>query len=130
MRKVFREVTYTVDDVPRVFQLKKLDAFDSVALLIRVRKYQREGDKKVSALLNRMFDEISGEELKELMKICLSAVSVKLPAGFQPVYLDGFWGWPDLEYESKVVNMLVIQEMIWSLEGFFLEKVSDSPSGT
>ena len=52
---------------------------------------------------------------------------VLLPAGWYPVMTQGEWGYPELKYEPGICLKLTIEEVVWTLEGFFGEGGSKPP---
>ena len=75
MRTIYKTITLTVDDQPREFRLKKLDAFSGAFLLRVLLKHVPEGDSSrinTQSLINLLFTELSEEELHSLMTTCLN----------------------------------------------------------
>ena len=129
MRIITKTITLPIDGTSRDFQLRKLDAFSGVCLLQILRRYQSENGESINDLLNRIFDTLPPEELRSLLRMCLNAVEVRLPAGWQPVMIASDWGWPDLEYNARACMVLMFEEIIWTLQDFFDESASTSPPG-
>ena len=42
-----------------------------------------------------------------------------LPAGYQPVMQGNTWSWPELEHDAASCLKLCMEEVLWTLEGFF-----------
>ena len=127
MRNITKTITLPVDGSPTEFRLTKLDAFSGVCLLQTMRRYQPENEESLDSLLNRIFDSLLQSELRSLMVMCLNAVEVQLPAGWQPVLIGEDWGWPDLQYNTRACMALTFQEIIWTLHDFFDESASSCP---
>ena len=75
MKTIYKTLSLTVDDQPREFRLKKLDAFSGAFLLRVLLKHVPEGEtSKVNtqSLINLLFTELSEEELHSLMTTCLN----------------------------------------------------------
>ena len=53
------------------------------------------------------------------MITCLQHCEVLLPAGWMPVMTRGEWSYPELEHDTAVCLKLCIEEVLWTLEGFF-----------
>jgi hypothetical protein len=60
------------------------------------------------------------------MTTCLQHCEVLLPAGWMPVMTRGEWTYPELEHDTAVCLKLTIEEVLWTLEGFFDGGVSAS----
>ena len=73
---------------------------------------------------------LSDANLRSLMTTCLQHTEVSLPAGWMPVMTRGEWSFPELEHDTAVCLRLTIEEVLWTLEGFFGEGSSSSRSGT
>ncbi len=127
MRNITKTITLPVDGSPTEFRLTKLDAFSGVCLLQTLRRYQPENEESLDSLLNRIFDSLPASELRSLMVMCLNAVELRLPAGWQPVLIGEDWGWPYLQYNARACMALTFQEMIWTLHDFFDESASSCP---
>ena len=109
------------------FRISKLDAFSGARLLKLLSAYQDESESSESFSLSDFLFSLPDEDFDRVMKICLSHAEIQLPAGFIPVYREGCWGLPDLEYEMVVCLKLTLEVMAWSLEGFFPETGRTSP---
>ena len=122
MRTIYKTITLTVDDLPREFRLKKLDAFSGAFLLRVLLKYVPEGDSSrinTQSLINLLFTELSEEELRSLMTTCLNHTEVQLEAGYHPVMIKNEWGFPELEYDTGSCLKLTMESVLWTLSGFF-----------
>ena len=127
MREITKTIPIPVDGNPRDFRLTKLDAFSGAALLrlfFAVPK-DAEGDSAVGFITN-----LSEADLRSLMTVCLEHTEVSLPAGWMPVMTRGEWSFPELEHDTAVCLRLTIEEVLWTLEGFFGDGASTSGSGT
>ena len=102
------------------FRLTKLDAFSGVTLLRLMTRLPERGT--ASDLLSALPDA----DLRSLMTTCLQHIEVLLPAGWYPVMTQGEWGYPELQYEPGICLKLTIEEVVWTLEGFFGEGGSAS----
>jgi len=69
---------------------------------------------------------LSESDLRSLMTTCLQHCEVLLPAGWMPVMTRGEWTYPELEHDTAVCLKLTIEEVLWTLEGFFDGGVSAS----
>ena len=125
MREITKTVSVPVDGKPRDFRLTKLDAFSGVSLL-RLMARLPEKDASVEALLSGLSDS----EIRSLMTTCLQHCEVLLPAGWMPVMTRGEWSFPELEHDTAVCLKLTIEEVLWTLSGFFSAGVSASRSET
>ena len=63
------------------------------------------------------------------MAVCLEHTEVPLPAGWMPVMTRGEWSWPELQHDPAVCLKLALEEALWTLEGFFGERVPAPPGG-
>ena len=129
MRTIYKTITLTIDDLPREFRLKKLDAFSGAFLLRLLLKHIPEGDASrisTNSLINLVFNELSEEELRSLMTTCLNHTEVQLEAGYHPVMIKNEWGFPELEYDTGSCLKLTMESVLWTLSGFFGESGSAS----
>ena len=62
---------------------------------------------------------LSETDLRSLMTTCLQHCEVLLPAGWMPVMTRGEWTVSELEHDTAVCLKLTIEEVLWTLEGFF-----------
>ena len=124
MRGITKIISIPVSGKSMDFRLTKLDAFSGVTLLRLMAKMPEGG--AVTDLLSSLSDG----ETRSLMTICLEHVEVLLPAGWNPVMTQGTWSYSDLKYEPGICLKLTIEEIVWTLEGFFGEGGSTSRTGT
>ncbi len=124
MREITKTMAIPVDGKPTDFRLTKLDAFSGVALL-RMLSRMPEGSG-VQDLLTGLTDG----DLRSLMITCLHHTEVRLPAGWIPIMTRGEWSYPVLEHDTAVCLKLTVEEVLWTLEGFFGERGSASRSET
>ena len=129
MRTIIKTITLPIDDTPRTFRLKKLDAFSGAVLLrLLSDRMSRPAEEGEDGLLS-VFSAIPDDTLRSLMATCLSSAEVRLDAGWQPVMEMGEWSWQDLEYDPVNALKLTLQVILWTLEGFFAESGPASPPG-
>ena len=127
MRTVSKDIQITIDGNLVGFRLSKLDAFSGIALLrllMRLEDYQACHPGQASAqpkglTLLDLVASLSEEELRSVMTSVLNHVSVLLPAGPHPVMTGSEWGYPELEHDTAGCLKLTIEEVLWTLEGFF-----------
>ena len=81
--------------------------------------------REITKVLSASMDGKS-KDLRSLMITCLQHCEVLLPAGWMPVMTRGEWTYPELEHDTAVCLKLMIEEVLWTLEGFFEEGASDS----
>ena len=124
MREITKNLTIPVDGKKLDFRLTKLDAFSGASLL-RMLSHLPAGDDFLS-----FFSTLSDEDMRRLMTVCLEHCEVLLPAGWNPVMTRGEWSWIELEYDVATCLKLTIEEVLWTLEGFFGGGASDSKAGT
>ena len=124
MREITRTLSVPVDGKPVDFRLTKLDAFSGAALL-RMLSRMPEGSA-ASDLLTGLPDA----DLRSLMTVCLQHCEVLLPAGWLPVMTRGEWSYPELEHDTAVCLKLTVEEVLWTLDGFFGGGTPASRSGT
>ena len=124
MREITKTLTIPVDGKKLDFRLTKLDAFSGASLL-RMLSHLPAGDDFLS-----FFSTLSDEDMRRLMTVCLEHCKVLLPAGWNPVMTRGEWSWIELEYDVATCLKLTIEEVLWTLEGFFGGGASDSKAGT
>ena len=97
-------------------RLTKLDAFSGASLLRMLSGMRKNpGDDSVLGFIT----SLSEPELRSLMTTCLQHCEVLLPAGWMPVMTRGEWTYPELEHDTAVCLKLTIEEVLWTLEGFF-----------
>ena len=124
MREITKTLSVPVDGKPVDFRLTKLDAFSGAALL-RMLSRMPEGST-ASDLLTGLPDA----DLRSLMTVCLQHCEVLLPAGWLPVMTRGEWSYPELEHDTAVCLKLTVEEVLWTLDGFFGGGAPASRSGT
>ena len=120
MREITKTISIPLNGKPMDFRLKKLDAFSGVTLLRLMTRLPEGGT--ASDLLSALPDA----DLRSLMTTCLQHIEVLLPAGWYPVMTQGEWGYPELQYEPGICLKLTMEEVVWTLEGFFGEGGSAS----
>ena len=120
MREIQKTLRLQAGDTEQDFRLTKLDAF-SGAFLLRLLARLPETPEAVSLLA-----ALPEEELRRLMTVCLEHCEVLLPAGWMPVMTRGEWTYPELEHDTAVCLKLTIEEVLWTLEGFFAGGASGS----
>ena len=113
MRDITKTVSVSVDGKSMDFRLTKMDSFSGVFLL-RLMARMPEGGTAADLL-----PALPEEDLRSLMASCLQHTEVLLPAGWMPVMTRGEWSFPELEHDTAVCLKLVIEEAVWTLEGFF-----------
>ena len=139
MREITKTLSILVDGKPMDFRLTKLDAFSGASLLRMLSKIptpsnvistKAEGRVEKSPSeqfpLALLFSALSDTDLRSLMTTCLQHCEVLLPAGWMPVMTRGEWTYPELEHDTAVCLKLTIEEVLWTLDGFFGEGVSAS----
>ena len=124
MREIFKNVSLSVEGKLMDFRLKKLDAFSGVSLLRMMANLPEK------ASVADLFSRLSDADLRSLMTSCLEHTEVRLPAGWMPVMTRGEWSYPELEHDAAVCLKLTIEEVLWTLEGFFGGGGSASPKET
>ena len=127
MREITKTISAPVDGKSLDFRLTKLDAFSGVALLRMLSGMRKDpGDDSVLGFIT----SLSEADLRSLMITCLQHCEVLLPAGWMPVMTRGEWTYPELEHDTAVCLKLTIEEVLWTLEGFFGAGALDSRPGT
>ena len=124
MREITKTVSISIDGKPMDFRLTKLDAF-SGAVLLRMLSTMLEGENVAN-----LFSWLSDKDLRSLMAACLEHTEVQLPAGWNPVMTRGEWSYPELEHDTATCLKLTIEEVLWTLEGFFGAGASGSQPAT
>ena len=124
MRTISKTMTIQVDEKKMDFRLTKLDAFSGASLL-RMLSRVPVGD---DFLL--FFTALPDEDMRRLMTVCLEHCEVLLPAGWNPVMTLGEWSYIELEHDVVTCVRLTVEEVMWTLEGFFGGGASDSKAGT
>ena len=116
MREIMKILPVTVDGKSQDFRLTKLDAFSGASLLRMLSGMRKDpGDDSVIGFIT----SLSEPDLRSLMTTCLQHSEVLLPAGWMPVMTRGEWTYPELEHDTAVCLKLTIEEVLWTLEGFF-----------
>ena len=116
MRDIMKVLSVPVDGKSMDFRLTKLDAFSGAFLLRMLPGMRKEpGDDSVMGFIT----SLSEPDLRSLMITCLQHCEVLLPAGWMPVMTRGEWTYPELEHDTAVCLKLTIEEVLWTLEGFF-----------
>ena len=116
MREIEKTISIPVEGKPMDFRLTKLDAFSGASLL-RMLSGMRKDPEDDSVL--GFITSFSEPDLRSLMITCLQHCEVLLPAGWMPVMSRGEWTYPELEHDTAGCLKLTIEEVLWTLEGFF-----------
>ena len=124
MREIIKTITIPADGKKTDFRLTKLDAFSGASLLRMLSRLPAREDF-LSFLTVRPDDD-----LRHLMTVCLEHCEVRLPAGWNPVMTRGEWSYVELEHDVATCLKLTIEEVLWTLEGFFGGGASGSQPGT
>ena len=124
MREITKNLTIPVDGKKLDFRLTKLDAFSGASLL-RMLSHLPAGDDFLS-----FFTALPDEDMRRLMTVCLEHCEVLLPAGLNPVMTRGEWSWIELEHDVVTCMKLTIEEVLWTLEGFFGDGASGCQPAT
>ncbi len=127
MREITKTISIPADGKPMDFRLTKLDAFSGASLLRMLSNMPQvsAGDSVMGFITH-----LSESDLRSLMITCLQHCEVLLPAGWIPVMTRGEWTYPELEHDTAVCLKLTIEEVLWTLEGFFGGGASASRPGT
>ena len=124
MREITKTLTIPVEEKKMDFRLTKLDAFSGASLL-RMLSHLPARDDFLS-----FFSVLSDEDMRRLMTVCLEHCEVLLPAGWNPVMTRGEWSYIELEHDVATCMKLTIEEVLWTLEGFFGAGASGSQPAT
>ena len=124
MREICKTVSLSVDGKSMDFRLTKLDAFSGASLLRLLSSGGEEAD------LRALFSALPDKDLHALMRTCLEHAEVLLPAGWCPVMTRGEWSWPELSHDPLSCLKLTLEEVLWTLDGFFGGGAPASRSGT
>jgi len=141
MRRINRDIEITVDGTRQGFRLFKPDAFSGVMLLrllmrledgrigeriggdgsptVRESGVRENRPQRSAPTLLDLIASLSEAELRAVMTAVLNHVSVLLPAGPHPVMTGSEWGYPELEHDTPSCMKLLLEEIAWSLQGFF-----------
>ena len=116
MREITKILSIPADGKPMDFRLTKLDAFSGAKLLRMLSGIRKDpGDDSVHGFIT----SLSEPDLQSLMTTCLQHCEALLPAGWMPVMTRGEWTVSELEHDTAVCLKLTIEEVLWTLEGFF-----------
>ena len=127
MREIMKILPVPVDGKSQDFRLTKLDAFSGAALLRMLSGMRKDpGNDSIMGFIT----SLSEPDLRSLMTTCLQHCEVLLPAGWMPVMTRGEWTVSELEHDTAVCLKLTIEEVLWTLEGFFGGGASASRPGT
>ena len=118
MRVITKNIQLKMDGTPMDFRLTKLDAF-SGAELLQLLAQMPAGGEDAGETVSAVFAALGAESLRSLMTSCLNHTEVLLPAGYQPVMQGSSWSWPELEHDAMTCLKLCMEEVLWTLEGFF-----------
>ena len=118
MRVITKNIQLKMDGTPTDFRLTKLNAFSGAELLQLLAKMPAGGED-AGETVSAVFAALSAENLRTLMTSCLNHTEVLLPAGYQPVMQGSAWSWPELEHDAMTCLKLCMEEVLWTLEGFF-----------
>ena len=123
MREITKILTLQLSGTVLDFRLTKLDAFSGVSLLRMLSKLPAETD------FSGFISALPEEDLRRLMTVCLEHVEVRLPAGWNPVMTRGEWSYIELEHDPAACLRLTVEEVLWTLEGFFGGEDGKPPPG-
>ena len=126
MREITKNLTIPVDGKKLEFRLTKLDAFSGASLLRMLSKMPEDSLSTIHSALSTFSDS----DLRNLMIVCLEHCEVLLPAGWNPVMTQGEWSYIELEHDVATCLKLTIEEVLWTLEGFFGGGASGYRPGT
>ena len=116
MCEIMKVLSASMDGKSKDFRLTKLDAFSGAALLRMLSGMRKDpGDDSVLGFIT----SLSEPDLRSLMTTFLQHCEELLPAGWMPVMTRGEWTYPELEHDTAVCLKLTIEEVLWTLEGFF-----------
>ena len=124
MREITKTLTIPADGKSMEFRLTKLDAFSGASLLRMLSRLPARED------FLSFLTVLPDEDLHRLMTVCLEHCEVLLPAGWNPVMTRGEWSYVELEHDVATCLKLTIEEVLWTLEGFFGGGASGSQPGT
>ena len=116
MREIEKTISIPVEGKPMNFRLTKLDAFSGASLLRMLSGMRKDpGNDSIMGFIT----SLSEPDLRSLMITCLQHCEVLLPAGWMPVMTRGEWTVSELEHDTAGCLKLTIEEVLWTLEGFF-----------
>ena len=118
MRDIIKNIRLPIGGTPMDFRLTKLNAFSGAELLQLLAKVPAGGGD-AGETVSAVFAALPATDLRNLMTSCLNHTEVLLPAGYQPVMQGNAWGWPELEHDAASCLKLTVEEVLWTLEGFF-----------
>ena len=124
MREISKTLTIPVEEKKMEFRLTKLDAFSGASLLRMLSRLPARED------FLSFLTVLPDEDMRRLMTVCLEHCEVLLPAGWNPVMTRGEWSWIELEHDVAICLKLTIEEVLWTLEGFFGAGASGSQPAT
>lgn len=130
MRDIIKNIRLPIDGTDMDFRLKKLDAFSGARLLQLLARCPAPEGAPAEEVLYAVFQSLPPEELRSVMTSCLNHTEVLLPAGYQPVMQGSSWSFPELEHDAASCLKLTLEEVLWTLAGFFGGGGTDSrPAG-
>ena len=143
MREVTKQVKHEVDGKEMTFQIRKMNVIDGAYLakfgtekLLPVfnamdrignadggkapaeQMLQLKTDQAIELIANTLHS-LSREEMAELITMCLQTVDALLPAGWCAVMVNGYFGVPELEHDTKLGLILCYQVIDFNLGDFF-----------
>ena len=124
MREITKTLTIPVDGKKLDFRLTKLDAFSGASLLRMMSRLPARED------FLSFLTVLPDEDMRRLMTVCLEHCEVLLLAGWNPVMTRGEWSYIELEHDVATCMKLTIEEVLWTLEGFFGAGASGSQPAT
>ena len=126
MREITKTLTLPIDGKPLTFRLTKLDAFSGAALLRLLSRLPEKPERRDGPTFRDIFLSIPDKDFCNLMIVCLQHVEVLLPAGYIPIITQGEWSYPELQHDTATCLKLTLEEVLWTLKGFFGEAGSSS----
>lgn len=98
--------------------LPLLDESDTKKAAAKAKKMA--SDDKVYELIGRVMEELTDEDVDNIVDKCLRVVSKQLPAGLQPVIdATGHYGVEGIEYDLKLTLRLAYEAIVWGASDFF-----------
>lgn len=125
MKQIDKMITLDLGGEKKDFRLRKPDAFSGVEILRLLMRLQDRNPEARPTVMD-LVASFSADELKSVMTSCLNHVFVMLPAGPNPVMTGDEWSWPELQYDAQSCLELMLEEISWALEGFFVAGGSTS----